>query len=159
MTVAKFFPMRPRLSRLDEIYAGYSIYFITFGTHERRALLANSTVHESFQNFCILARDRNVLVGRYVIMPDHLHFFVDVGEEMQISLWIKSLKNTLSKTLRYFGEQAPHWQKGYFDHLVRSEQSYEQKWLYARENPVRKELVAEADAWPYQGEVNPLPFN
>ena len=159
MTVANFVPMRPRLSRLDEIYPGYSIYFITFSTHERQALLTNPVVHDSLQNFCLLARERNVLVGRYVMMPDHLHLFVDVGEEMQISLWIKSLKNSLSKTLRHLGHQAPHWQKGYFDHLMRSEQSYEEKWLYVRENPVRKRLISEASEWPYQGEVNPLPFD
>lgn len=150
--------MRPRLSRLDEIYPGYSIYFITVCAFKRQAILANPVVHASFQDFCVSAKERNVWTGRYVIMPDHLHFFVDAGEEMSISLWMKSLKNSLSKTLREMGNQAPHWQKGFFDHLVRSEQSYEEKWLYVRENPVRQGLVAEARAWPYQGEVSPLPF-
>ncbi len=159
MTVARIAPMRPRLSRLDEIYPGYSIFFVTFGTHERQPLLANSAIHDSFQKFCILGRERHALAGRYVIMPDHLHFFVNLGEEMPIALWIKSLKNSLSKTLRELENQSPHWQKGYFDHLVRSEQSYEEKWLYVRENPIRKGLTAEANDWPYQGEVNPLPFN
>ena len=151
--------MRPRLGRLDEVYPGYSIYFITFCTHGRTDLLANPILHESFRSFCLSGKERNVLVGRYVIMPDHLHFFVHFSDQADVSMWIKSLKNGLSKTLRQSGSLAPHWQKGYFDHLVRSEQSYEEKWDYVRENPVRKGLAADTSTWPYQGEIVPLPFN
>lgn len=158
MTVAKINSMRSRLTRLEEVYPGYSIYFITFCTHEHEAFLANPGMQEAFHNFCVQARERNVLAGRYMIMPDHVHLFVRFGGDVQISTWIKSLKNSLSKSLRHSGRQAPHWQKGYFDHLVRSEASYEEKWIYTRENPVRKGLVAASGAWPYQGDVNPLPF-
>jgi hypothetical protein len=63
-------------------------------------------------------------------MPDHLHFFVSFQGETELSGWIKSLKNSLSKTLRQSNHPAPHWQKGYFDRIVRSEELYEQKWLY-----------------------------
>jgi REP element-mobilizing transposase RayT len=62
-----------------------------------------------------------VFVGRYVLMPDHMHLFVDCGDELVLSAWMKSLKNSLSKTLRQLGHAAPHWQKGFFDHLIRSE--------------------------------------
>jgi hypothetical protein len=51
---------------------------------------------------------------------------------------------------------APHWQKGFFDHVMRSEESYFEKWLYVAENPVRKHLVPRPDDWPYQGEIYPL---
>jgi REP element-mobilizing transposase RayT len=116
-------------------------------------------MHDSFRHFSILAQERNILVGRYVIMSDHVHFFVYFGDAMQISVWMKSLKNSLSKTLRCLGKLAPHWQKGYFDHLVRSEQSYEEKWIYVEQNPMRKKLVSEACDWPYQGEIAPLSFD
>jgi len=158
MGVAKMILMRSRLIRLEAVYPGYSIYFITFCTHEHQDFLANPRMHESFHNFCVQARDRNILTGRYMTMPDHIHLFVRFGGKVRMSMWIKSLKNSLSKSLRLSGRQAPHWQKGYFDHLVCSEASYEEKWIYTRENPVRKGLVAESGCWPYQGEVNPLPF-
>ena len=49
----------------------------------------------------------------------------------------------ISKTLKIaFG---PHWQKGFFDHVIRSEESYEQKWVYVRDNPVRAGLVRSAE--------------
>ncbi len=104
-------------------------------------MLANDAIQDAFVFFCTAAQARDVWVGRYVIMPDHLHFFVDCGEATSPSAWIKSLKNTLSKRLRESGEPAPHWQKGFFDHLIRSEASYEAKWIYTRENPVRRRHI------------------
>jgi putative transposase len=76
-----------------------------------------------------------------------------------LSDWMKALKNSLSKELRGLGHKAPHWQKGFFDHLVRSERSYEEKWQYTRDNPVRAKLVSHSEEWPYQGEISSLPFN
>ena len=73
-----------------------------------------------------------------------------------LSDWMKSLKNSLSKTLRGINVPAPHWQKGFFDHVMRSEESYSEKWLYVAENPVRKNLAARPEDWPYQGEIYPL---
>jgi len=97
-----------------------------------------------------------VLVGRYVLMPDHLHLFVCVPPgAVGLSVWMKSLKNTLSRHWRESGIEAPHWQKGFFDHLIRSGESHAEKWKYVRENPVRAGLVEHADAWPYGGAIQP----
>jgi hypothetical protein len=32
------------------------------------------------------------------------------------------------------------WEEGFFDHILRSKESYSQKWNYVRENPVRRIL-------------------
>jgi len=45
------------------------------------------------------------------------------------------------------------WQPGFFDHLLRHDESYAEKWLYVRDNPVREHLVAKWDDWPYHGEI------
>jgi hypothetical protein len=45
------------------------------------------------------------------------------------------------------------WQEGFFDHLLRTDESYSQKWNYVRENPVRAGLVKSAAEWTYQGEI------
>jgi hypothetical protein len=44
-------------------------------------------------------------------------------------------------------------EEGFFDHLLRSNESYSQKWNYVRENPLRAGLVKSAADWPYQGEI------
>jgi hypothetical protein len=43
--------------------------------------------------------------------------------------------------------------EGFFDHVLRSDESYSQKWNYVRENPARAGLVNSAEDWPYQGEI------
>lgn len=158
MTVAC--PMHPpRLSRLDRIHTDHLFYFLTFCTHNRVPILANPPLHQAFRLFSEASVTHNVLVGRYVIMPDHIHLFTAFEERASLPTWMKSLKNYLSKALRESKIEAPHWQKGYFDHLMRSEESYESKWNYVSHNPVRHHLVSEPSLWPFQGEINPLSFH
>src|SRR6478672_8443810 len=40
------------------------------------------------------------------------------------------------------------WQREYFDHVLRSDESYAEKWDYVRENPVRAGLVRSSNDWP-----------
>ena len=60
------------------------------------------------------------------------------------------LKRNLSKAIR---SESPHWQKGFFDHLIRHSESYSEKWQYVEQNPVRAGLVTESEDWPWQGEI------
>jgi len=49
-------------------------------------------------------------------------------------------------------KQRPLWQPGFFDHLLRNDESYRQEKEYVRENPVQAGLAPESDHWPYEGE-------
>ena len=62
------------------------------------------------------------------------------------------LKQALAKHIALTGT-SPIWQRGFFDHVLRNDESYEDKWNYVRENPVRAGLVTKADDWPYSGEI------
>ena len=137
------------------------MYYITACTYNRRRILDRPpcTMHSFNLQFGLRAPEYRVWIGRYVIMPDHIHLFAGFRpESISVSAWIKSLKNATSKTLRKGGFHGPHWQKGFFDHVIRSQESYDQKWLYVRDNPVRAGLVRSADEWPYSGEIANLPF-
>ncbi len=88
------------------------------------------------------------------MMPDHVHLFVCLPPEgPTLSRWIQGLKTCLGKELVRQGLTRPYWQEGFFDHLMRSSDSYSEKWEYMLQNPVRRGLVGEAAAWPYQGEI------
>jgi len=65
---------------------------------------------------------------------------------------MNGLKRALSIKLGATSKK-PLWQPGFFDHVLRNDESYGQKWNYVRENPVRADLVTDADEWPYQGEI------
>lgn len=41
------------------------------------------------------------------------------------------------------------WQRDFFEHRLRSNESWELKGRYIRENPVRKGLVADSNLWPW----------
>ena len=91
----------------------------------------------------------NVSLGRYVIMPDHVHLFVRGDRNFTLSSWIGGLKRAISVRL----ESPKLWQPGFFDHILRSDESYGERWTYIHENPVRAGLVKSAGDWPYQGEI------
>jgi REP element-mobilizing transposase RayT len=138
--------------RLDRIFDCYDppLSFVTFNTHQRRKLLANETIHQRFIAFGKVAESRGVGVGRYVLMPDHVHLFVRGSLDFVLVQWVRLLKRDLSSSIPI---ERPHWQKGFFDHVIRNSESYTGKWEYVRENPVRAGLVLESEAWPWQGEL------
>jgi hypothetical protein len=127
----------PRLRRLDRLFTSPPLYFITTCTEDRKLVLANPKIHAAFRRFCQRGLKHGVFVGKYVLMPDHLHLFVAFGDEYESTLkerrqsppgatidgavaavcdrclfllseWMKSLKNSLSKTLRRMNVPAPH---------------------------------------------------
>jgi REP element-mobilizing transposase RayT len=148
-----------RLRRLDWLFDREPIYFVTACAADRRHIFATEAIHAAFITFATAATVHGAFVGRYVIMPDHIHLFVALDpEKTTLSAWVKSLKNHVSKVLRNQGEPPPHWQRGFFDHALRSGESYDEKWQYVLQNPVRAKLVSEPEDWPYQGEINPLEY-
>jgi putative transposase len=130
------------------------LYFVTFCTHCRKSLLACDEIHAAFVLFAERAqRDFNVAVGRYVIMPDHIHLFVRGGPGFFLGRWMGMLKQSLAKAGSSPRTNRQVWQEGFFDHVLRNDESYGQKWKYVRENPVRAGLVKSAEDWPFQGEI------
>jgi REP element-mobilizing transposase RayT len=132
--------------RLALIHIDQPLYFVTFCTLYRRPLLANEGLHEIFRGYCIRGSDHGIGVGRYVIMLDHVHVFVRGDMEFNLGIWVRGLKRAISRERNF-------WQPGFFDHILRSDESYGSKWEYVRENPVRAGLVSSADEWPLQGEI------
>jgi REP element-mobilizing transposase RayT len=95
------------------------VYFVTFCTHHRQAILANCSVKDAFQEFAMRGGvERNVAVGRYVIMPDHIHLFVCGPDDFVLGRWVGSLKQSLARAMRSKLRDDPIWQRGFFDHVL-----------------------------------------
>jgi putative transposase len=150
------------LTRLGDVWVPAPIYFVTVCTEGRARRLHTTTFHaiavEVWRN---CERLYGWFVGRYVLMPDHVHFFVTDGRgENGLSLNVGKWKEWTAKyAARRHGETMPLWQGEFFDQVMRSGESYSQKWEYVRNNPVRAGLVTQADDWPYQGALNELRFD
>ena len=145
---------RRRPLRVTRVFPSSPLYFVTFCTHNRMACLARNDVHAAFILFGHRAeRTFNVAVGRYVIMPGHVHLFVRGSSNFILGRWIGQLKQALARAADLSRAKTQVWQEGFFDHLLRSDESYSQKWNYVFENPVRAGLVKSPSDWPYQGEM------
>ena len=143
-----------RPPRLEHVFATSPLYFVTFCRHERQRFLAKDEVHTAFVVFAKRAEKASIVaVGRYVIMPDHIHLFVRGDYNFRLGPWIGALKQALARAAKLSRAKRQIWEEGFFDHVLRSEESYSQKWNYVRENPVRAGLVSSAADWPYEGEI------
>jgi putative transposase len=107
--------------------------------------------HSSFLPSAPTATSRSPLV--YVVMPDHVHLFVRGGQDFRLSRWVGLLKQVLTKAANLSRAEGQLWEEGFFDHVLRSDESYSQKWNYVRENPLRAGVVKSLAEWPYQGEI------
>jgi REP element-mobilizing transposase RayT len=136
--------------RLTRVFASAPLYFVTACTEHRTPWLADGAVHDAFVTYARAGLDHEIGVGRYVLMPDHLHLFVRVAGERTLGSWMGGLKRAISTAAM---RPAKAWQRGFFDHVLRSDESYSQKWNYVHENPVRAGLVEKAEDWPYAGEI------
>ena len=96
-------------------------------------------------------------------MPDHVHFFCRSELDAKpLSDFVGFWKSYTSRRIHTLARppSAPAattlWQREFFDHVLRSNESYAEKWNYVRDNPVRADLVSSADEWPYAGEIETL---
>jgi len=153
--------LRVHLHRLSQVWIENPLYIVTQCTAGRRAILANETSAGIIRAALIDAdRVHGWAVGKFVIMPDHIHFFARARAHAKpLSGFMRDWKRWTSREI-LSGQcrPTPLWQPEFFDHLLRSAESYAEKWKYVRENPVRAGLVTAAAAWPHSGEVHHLTF-
>jgi putative transposase len=131
------------------------IVFVTVCTSNRKPILANSAAMDLLIQAWRQADQWTV--GRYVIMPDHIHLFCAPArtDSCDLVTWVRFWKGYVSK--RWTDRsQLPLWQTDFWDRQLRTTESYGDKWEYVRNNPVRHGLVKQADDWPFQGELNVL---
>jgi putative transposase len=142
--------IKDRPHRLGLIYVNQPLYFITFATRDRNRIPSPDRAQLALAQYGHCARAKfNIALGRYVIMPDHVHLFVRGDRNFTLSSWIGGLKRAMS-----VAPESPRlWQPGFFDRVLRSDESYAEKWNYVRNNPVRAGLVKDPEDWPYHGEI------
>ena len=147
----------PHLQRLSQVWTKQPVYFLTTCTHQRQRVLADPLVMPILVAEWQSARERHGWhIGRFVIMPDHVHFLaVADAEAKPLAAFIAKWKEWTAKNLaRATHLTPPLWKPRFFDHLLRSEESRSEKWDYVRNNPVRAGLAANPDDWPYQGHIH-----
>jgi putative transposase len=152
-------PQRRHLRRLKVITVpDPTVYLLTLVVEDRHPVLAcPEAAGILLQVWKHSDPQHGWLIGRWVVMPDHVHFFGspagDAAKSLStfIACWKRSTKRCLR---RMAGMTSFSWQDEFFDHVVRDADDYSRHWEYVCENPVRKGLVADASEWPYQGGIH-----
>ena len=80
----------------------------------------------------------------YVLMPDHLHWLLQLGEQENLSQCVQRVKSLSAKAIR-----PDLWQKGFHDRAVREEDDLVRIARYVIANPVRAGLVSRVGAYSH----------
>jgi putative transposase len=75
-------------------------------------------------------------------MPDHMHLLASFPQEESMHRVVAAWKHYIT------GQASVKWQRDFFDHRLRSDESFDEKAAYIRKNPVRAKLVAHESDWP-----------
>ena len=161
MDIEKDLPQRKptRLTGFD--YNTNGAYFITICTQNRRKLLSrvvgddvlgvpksvellpHGKIADKYINQLNDFYD-NVKVEGYVIMPNHIHIMLFVSENgtprtssptkqtSAASQFVSTFKRFCNKD---YGKNI--WQRGFYDHIIRNHEDYEEHVKYIYENPTR----------------------
>jgi REP element-mobilizing transposase RayT len=82
-----------------------------------------------------------VVVDKYVVMPNHVHMILILAcrSGRMISAPTKAIPTIVGQMKRAVSKMAgfPIWQKGYHDHIIRSEADYRRIWEYIDTNPAK----------------------
>ncbi|WP_373766596.1 transposase [Glaesserella sp.] len=141
-----------RLQHYD--YSQVGLYFITICVQDRLCVLSNIRDEQyiltsagrmvEYWYLEIASHFSGVRCLDYIIMPNHIHFILFIEKGLSHSLfkiiqWFKTIttnhyiKNVKENNWQPFNKKL--WQRSYYEHIIRNEQSYLQICDYMRNNP------------------------
>jgi putative transposase len=119
--------------------------FVTFCKGGRTAF--SPEARDAVLRHCLHHRGRRYELHAAVVMPDHVQLLLtplrdEKGWPYSLPTILKLLKGTSARSVnKLSGSRGPVWQEESFDHVLRSQESFEAKLEYLRQNPVRRGLV------------------
>jgi REP element-mobilizing transposase RayT len=117
------------------------IYLITTTTHLRLCWFDN--LFNGRHVVCALQQaEHQAQTLAFVVMPDHLHWLMQLGDNTDLSGVVRSIKSASARTLNLsLGRRGRIWQSGYHDHALRSDEDVKHIARYVVANPLRAGLV------------------
>jgi REP-associated tyrosine transposase len=109
---------------------------------------------------CLQGHNRMMDLHAAVIMPEHVHLLLTPLADLQgwpfpLRDILKRIKGASARNVNQLqGTEGPVWQEESFDHVLRSNESFEKTLEYIRQNPVRRGLVGTPEQYPWLW-VNP----
>ena len=125
-------------------------YHVTTTTHDRTPLFRDwrvgRLVAHSLRHLQNQGRAETLA---FVVMPDHLHWLLVLGNAPSLSVLMHSLKGFSGKQVRQaLDSSGPIWQRGFHDHALRRDEDVRVVARYIVANPLRAGLVADIGHYP-----------
>jgi putative transposase len=120
--------------------------FITISTHERRPIFQISNIAQLFIETLLHYRTRgNYKLHAFLVMPDHAHLLL-TPHFGPLEQTITLIQNNFDRRL---GSGDPIWAPGMVAHPVHSLRDHESVRTYLHQTPVRANLTATPELYPY----------
>jgi REP-associated tyrosine transposase len=129
-------------------------YFLTFCAYQRRRPFEDERVIElTLSQMLRAAGDDQVAVDAYCFMPDHVHLLIEGRVESSDCRRFISRAKQFSGFLyaQRFGLRL--WQRYGFERVLRNEEDTLVVAKYILANPVRAQLVQNAEDYPFSGSL------
>ena len=127
------------------------IYFVTAVCAQRRRIFADFDVACAASRVLAeprLWRDGELLA--WVLMPDHWHGLLRLGESIPLSTVMQRAKaNSSREVANAFALPTPMWQPGFHDRALRSEAHLRETARYLVANPLRAGLARSLADYPF----------
>ncbi|VAW79281.1 Transposase and inactivated derivatives [hydrothermal vent metagenome] len=129
----------------------HQIYSITTITRNRHPLFADiNTARLLVHELRRLHEHGDVVSLAWVIMPDHLHWLIQLSEYWPLSRVVKTLKARSALSInRYWCRRGSLWQRAYYDRAVRKNDDIRCLARYLVANPLRAGLVRNIGDYPH----------
>ena len=122
-------------------------YFVTCCTQNRRSGLTNPVVAGVLRTLVVnLDSSHDTATIAFTVMPDHMHWLFALGPRLSLGRVIARWKVQSRSALAGAGLV---WQRDFFEHSLRSEESPEEYGLYVFLNPYRAGLLPAMAQWPH----------
>jgi REP element-mobilizing transposase RayT len=84
----------------------------------------------------------------WVVMPDHFHWLVELGD-CSLNTLMRETKSLVTREVNLFSNRTgPLWQQGYHDRALRREEDLVKMARYVVANPLRAGLVEKLGDYP-----------
>ena len=122
-----------------------SVFFITICCEQRGAkILTQPDIAKGLaQSASYRMHLAHWWIHLLLLMPDHLHALLSFPPAPGMRRVVADWKRFTS------GRLGIEWQRDFFDHRLRRDESFEEKAHYIRMNPVRGGLVSQVEDWPW----------
>jgi REP element-mobilizing transposase RayT len=118
---------------------------ITVVTAERRRVFEQFSAARTLIGYLKTENDlQRANTVAFVVMPDHLHWLMQLGEGATLSQVVRGVKSLTSHRMGY-----PVWQRGFHDHAVRHDEDLKAMSRYVIANPIRAGLVSSVGDYPH----------